>query len=403
MENEHENVIVTEITPEDLLQLVRTKNRTGLIDVFEKVPTIDIAEAANDFEPSDLIAIFRLVKSEYTADFFYPISIVEKDLILGECRRIGIDGICTIASDLAAITVNYVANRMGLVGNTDECTFVSTNKNAMRKRFRACGDPSPRSNPVRSADEASALDPVYPVIVKPVDRSGSRGINLVRGPEGLADAVEEALEVSFDKTALIEEFATGQEYSAECISWKGEHRLLAITRKYTTGDPNFIETAHIEPSDLSKEMQKKVEGIVSHALTSLGIEYGASHSEFKIDSEGNCRIIEIGGRMGGDFIGSTLVYQSTGIDFLKAVIDVAMGNEPDVVRTKDAAAAVRFIFTQADADVLDMLKGRSPELLLEESQHPITSQRVTDSSTRFGYWIMVSDEASDLIPYLPED
>ena len=74
MENEHENVIVTEITSEDLLQLVRTKNRTGLIDVFEKVPTIDIAEAANDFEPSDLIAIFRLVKSEYTADFFDGLS-----------------------------------------------------------------------------------------------------------------------------------------------------------------------------------------------------------------------------------------------------------------------------------------------------------------------------------------
>lgn len=340
---------------------------------------------------------------EYTADSFYPISIVEKDLILEECRRIGIDGICTIASDLAVITVNYVANRMGLVGNSDECTFVSTNKNAMRKRFQDCGDPSPRSNPVRSADEASALDPVYPVIVKPVDRSGSRGINLVRGPEGLADAVEEALEVSFDKTALIEEFATGQEYSAECISWKGEHRLLAITRKYTTGDPNFIETAHIEPSGLSKEMQKKVEGIVSHALTSLGIEYGASHSEFKIDSEGNCRIIEIGGRMGGDFIGSTLVCQSTGIDFLKAVIDVAMGNEPDVTRTKDSAAAVRFIFSQADAGVLKALKDRAPGMLLEESQHPITLQRVTDSSTRFGYWIMVSDEASDLIPYLPED
>ncbi len=340
---------------------------------------------------------------EYTADFFYPISIVEKDLILEECRRIGIDGICTIASDLAVITVNYVANRMGLVGNSDECTFVSTNKNAMRERFRKCGDPSPRSIPVRSADEASVLKPSYPVIVKPVDRSGSRGINLVRGPEGLAAAAEEALEVSFEKTALIEEFATGQEYSAECISWKGKHRLLAITRKYTTGDPNFIETGHIEPSGLDADMQRKVEGIVYHALTSLGIGYGASHSEFKIDSEGNCRIIEIGGRMGGDFIGSTLVYQSTGIDFLKAVIDVAMGNEPDVVRTKDAAAAVRFIFTQADADVLDMLKGRSPELLLEESQHPITAQRVTDSSTRFGYWIMVSDEASDLIPYLPED
>ena len=340
---------------------------------------------------------------EYSADHFYPISIVEKDQILEQCRKIGVDGICSIASDLAAITVNYVANRMGLIGNSDDCTFVSTNKNAMRRKFEECGDPSPRSIPVKSIEDVSGLHLTYPVIVKPVDRSGSRGITLVRNPKDLEEAINTSENVGFEKIALIEDFVTGCEYSAECVSWNGKHNLLAITKKYTTGDPNFIETAHIEPSDLDEEQQKKVKETVYHALTSLGIRYGASHSEFKVDSGGNITIIEIGGRMGGDFIGSTLVYQSTGVDFLRAVIDISLGKEPDVKRTKNRAAAVRFIFDQKDIDVLDELKKQAPQLLLEEQLLPITGQKVTDSSSRFGYWIMVSDNAKELIPYLPKE
>ena len=187
---------------------------------------------------------------EYSADYFYPISIVEKEQILHECERIGIDGICTIASDLAIITVNYVANRMGLVGNSDDCTFVSTNKKAMRKRFKECGDPSPLSIPIQDLHDLQGKDLTFPVIVKPIDRSGSRGINLVENYAGLNDAITKAKEVGFEKIVLVEEFATGQEYSAECISWKGKHQLLAITKKYTTGAPNFIETGHLEPSGL---------------------------------------------------------------------------------------------------------------------------------------------------------
>ena len=82
MEKENEEVIVAEISSEDLLELVRKKDKAGLTDVFEKVPTIDIAEAANDFEPSDLLVIFRLVKTEYTADFFDDLSQDTKESLI---------------------------------------------------------------------------------------------------------------------------------------------------------------------------------------------------------------------------------------------------------------------------------------------------------------------------------
>ena len=90
---------------------------------------------------------------EKSADFFYPISIVEKDEILKKCREIGVDGICSIASDLAAITVNYVAHEMRLVGNSPRCAMISTNKHLMRQAFEENGDPSPKSILVASIDD----------------------------------------------------------------------------------------------------------------------------------------------------------------------------------------------------------------------------------------------------------
>ncbi len=143
--------------------------------------------------------------------------------------------------------------------------------------------------------------------------------------------------------------------------------------------------------------------MIYHALTSLGIRNGASHSEFKINNTGEIKIIEIGGRMGGDFIGSTLVFQSTGVDFLKAVIDVALGVTPKVSATRCRAAGVRFVLSQNDLKILKIMKEKSPKLLLDESLSSITNDKVTDSSTRFGYWIMVSDYSENLYPYLPKE
>ncbi len=343
---------------------------------------------------------------EKSADFFYPISIVEKDEILEKCRDIKIDGICTIASDLAAITVNYVAANMGLPGNTLECTEISTNKHLMRKAFEKNGDPSPKSLLVDSLDDIDISQLSFPIIVKPTDRSGSRGITKLTTKDGLKEAIENAKNQGFEKKALVEEFASGQEYSVEFISFRGKHKFLAITQKFTTGAPHFIETAHMEPSNLTNEMVIKVKEVVEHALTSLKIENGASHSELKIDKNGNIRLIEIGGRMGGDFIGSDLVALSTGFDFVKGVIDVAMGNEPEVeFDNKQKCAAVRFIFTEKDLEVFDNLKNNNPKYLVRSEiaedvkQH--LSDNVVDSSTRHGAFLMQADTREELFKYMP--
>lgn len=340
---------------------------------------------------------------EKSADFFYDISIVEKEEILRKCLEIGIDGICSIASDLAVITVNYVAYHMGLIGNSLETTLISTNKNMMRKAFDEGGVPSPKSILVERLEDLDGIKIEYPIIVKPIDRSGSRGITKLNDEKNLQNAIENAKECGFIKKALVEEYVGGQEYSVECLSWKGEHRLLAITKKYTTGAPHFIETGHLEPANIDDTLRDKMYSVVSGGLDSLGIQYGASHSELKVREDGVIKVIEIGGRMGGDFIGSELVRLSTGYDYVKAVVDIALGSEPEYnkICTKNVAA-VRFVFSQNDIEIFEKIKKDNPELLVDYHIEYNLEGEVKDSSSRFGYYIISGSELADIIKYLPE-
>ncbi|SEH64684.1 ATP-grasp domain-containing protein [Ruminococcus flavefaciens] len=327
---------------------------------------------------------------EKAADYFYPISIIEKEKILEKCREIGICGICSIASDVAMVTVNYVANALGLVGNSPEATYKSTNKHAMRLAFEANGDPSPKSYLVDETTNLSSLQLDYPIIVKPTDRSGSRGICKLHTAEGLSNAVSHAIEESFEKKALVEEFAEGQEYSVEFISYHGRHHFLQLTQKYTTGEPHFIETGHLEPAPVEEEMVECIKQVVTHALDTLGIENGASHSELKIDNNKIIKLIEIGGRMGGDCIGSDLVRYSTGYDFVRMVIDVACGNEPVFENVcKPCKVKSVFMFTQEDVDEFEKMKNEQPEKILKiVSYYPENLGHVTDSSNRVGCYIV---------------
>ena len=260
---------------------------------------------------------------EKTADYFYPISITEKEKILEECKKIHPKAVVSIASDLAVLTVNYIAEKLGLTSNNPENSKICTNKYEMRKAFEKAGVRVPKFKNVGIGEKIDLEEFRMPVIVKPTDRSGSRGITKVDKKEEIKEAVKNAIDNSFEKRAIIEEFIGGHEYSCECISFHGKHQFLAITRKFTTGAPHFIETGHIQPSGLTEEQERIVKYEIFKALDALKIENGPSHSEFKIDTDGNIGIIEIGARMGGDCIGSDLVKISTGYDFLKLTIDVA--------------------------------------------------------------------------------
>ena len=267
-------------------------------------------------------------------DVFYPISVVEKEKILRICQQEKIDGICKIASDVAAPTVAYVANHMGLVGNSYIAAVRATNKYAMLQTFMTAGVSCPRYRYIRECDKENIQSLIsdiqtsmsLPLIVKPTDRSGSLAVTKITEWTQLSSALALALDTSFLHEAIIEEFVDGREISVEFISYKGKHYPLQITDKVTTNAPHFVELEHHQPADFPAVMYERIYTITERALNALEVTNGASHSEYKITDDGRIVIMELGARMGGDFIGSDLVQLSTGYDFVRGVIDVALGD-----------------------------------------------------------------------------
>ena len=335
---------------------------------------------------------------EKTADYFYDISINEKEQILEKCKEIKPCAVCSIASDLAVTTVNYVAHNLGLVSNNPKYSKICTNKYKMRQALEKGNINVPKYLKTGKNLQLSKIAEFnYPLIVKPTDRSGSRGVTLINDSKEIKAAIDNAISYSYEKKAIIEEYIDGDEYSCECISYKGKHHLLAITKKYTTGAPHFIETAHIEPSGLNDEMIKTVEEEIFKALDVLHIEYGASHSEFKINNKGQIKIIEIGARMGGDCIGSDLVQISTGHDFVQYVLDVSLGKELKLKETKDNNIAfIKFIFSKEDIENYKELKKTKPELIYFENISEDIEHEIVDSSTRYGFYIIKANNVEEI-------
>lgn len=324
-------------------------------------------------------------------DKFYPISTIDKNAILKACQEENIDGITTIASDVATLTVCYVAEKMGLVGNPDKYSQTATNKFLMRQCFMEHGVPSPKFCLTEGQIPEIINTFSYPVIVKPTDRSGSRGVEKVSKREDLQEAIDRACKESFQQKAVIEEFVEGREISVESISFKGEHHILQITDKVTTEAPFFVELEHHQPSSLPEDIKNKVKGIVLNALDALHIQYGASHSELKICKDGDIRVIEIGARMGGDFIGSDLVKLSTGYDFLKGVIDVAFGDFEEPKLTQGKYSGVYFLCKETES-ILPIIQNseKYPEIVRAEVTDSVL-RRIEQSADRSGYFIYQSD------------
>ena len=293
--------------------------------------------------------VFAWRKGEVVSDIatrFYPISILEKEQILEQCRQIGIDGITSIGSDIAMTTVNSIAWALGLTGNTLQSTLISTDKHEMRRALHQGGVSCPRFELHRQPGFQDRGQLKFPVIVKPADRSGSRGVTRVMEPGQVNRAIEKALGVSINGKAIVEEFIEGErEFSIEMISSEGRHHFITVTDKVTTGPPYFVETEHHQPAQIAPEVKNKITGEVKKGLDTLGIKHGASHSEVLLTQNGDVRIVEIAGRMGGELIGSDMVELSTGYDFVRGVIEVALGTfEPfDPYQLKNEHSGVFYV------------------------------------------------------------
>jgi len=326
------------------------------------------------------------------ADYFYPICVFEKEKILEVCKEKKIDGITAIDDDKGVLTVAFVAENMGLIGNIYANTIIARNKYKARQVMLAKGVNSPRFAIAHEGQDPDLTGFKYPVIVKSTDRCASIGVMKVDTEAELEKAIQHAQQLSYSGQAIIEEFITGMEFSAHTMSWNGKHYIIAIRDKVTSGAPHFVEIAHHIPTQFTPEIVARIKIEATKALDALNIRYGACDAEFKVAADGNVYPIEINARMGGGQSYDMIEY-STGIDYIKMAINVALGywEEPDEI-VFHYHTGIHFWCEGQEwvKHVIDN-KDKYPEvvktqIIKEEVLNPLQS-----SADRNGYFIYKSD------------
>lgn len=324
------------------------------------------------------------------ADHFCDISITDKETIAQLCKAEGIDGIVSNALEIAVPTMAYVAEQCGFNGNSFDAACCAVNKRKMREavsKYGAC--PQPEFS-VLLTDECYPKH--FPVIIKPSDSSCSNGVTKVDCQEQIQAAIDRARQASSSGEILVEECVFGREVSVESISYHGKHYVLTITDKETTGAPYFVEIAHHQPSNLPIQIKEKLEIYVPRILDAIGLTNGASHAEFKIDNDGNIKFIEIGARGGGDFISYNLVELSTGYDYIKGMIEVALNIFTEPLNGPNRYSGVYFLSKNTSYIKEFIIKNKDQGWVVDSEIQDKPLQELQKSQDRTGYLIYQSNE-----------
>ena len=297
------------------------------IDVIEKAKSMGYYVLAVDGNPK--APGFNVADKAICAD------IVNEEAMLKIARDEHVDGVIHPCSEVSMAVMGRINDELGLSGISREQAICATNKHLMRKAFEKGNAPSPKSILAQDAEDAwNRLQNEFDTdaILKPSRNSGSRGIAKVSRNMDKGDfirAYDEALSESRDHSVLIEQFIEGPEFSIEMIVWRGDIHVLTVTDKKTTGAPHFVELGHNQPSCFSDAEVETLKAAAIAGVRALGVNNCACHAEAKL-MNGKAYLMEVGARLGGDFISTELTHLSTGVDMVAAAIDVALGVEPDL-------------------------------------------------------------------------
>ena len=263
------------------------------------------------------------------ADEHAVINIVDENACLKYAREKGIDGVLTAATDFSVLTMSRIASEMGLPGINYKSAKLIKNKAAVRKcLFEAHADDTGYSFEIDSIEQIPEVQQKvkYPIMMKPVDGSGSRGASKVERKEDFVKACEFAMLGSISHRAVAEPFVEGKEYGVESFVDNGIIHVLGIMQKDMTKPPYYAELGHAIPSNLSPETEKKVRNCVYNALIALGVNHGSVNMDLLIGKSGDVHIVDVGARMGGNLIGSHIIPIGTGIDYMTNMIRSAVGD-----------------------------------------------------------------------------
>jgi biotin carboxylase len=282
-------------------------------------------------------------------DVFHNISIFEKDAIVDICRAERISG-AIATTELTVSIAAYVAEKIGTPGMPYQNSLYITDKFRNRIICRGIKEiAQPAFYRISDDSELNKIDFKYPIIIKPTNKGGKKGITVVEKAQHLLDAYKYAKDNSGGAPVIIEEFIIGgQEYSVESLTYKGKHYIIQVTEKISSGPPHCVELGHHQPADISTEMRKKIELVLSEGLTAIGVDNTACHTEIKIVDD-IIYLIEFNARPGGDHIAWPLTELSTGYNIIKGAINIALDSftEVDYSVFKKNFAGVYFVTTQS--------------------------------------------------------
>ncbi len=239
-----------------------------------------------------------------------------------------IHGVLTVGTD-ASMTVAAVANALNLPGIKFEDAEAATNKIKMRKRFHEHGVLCPRFYPVWSiADAKKACNKLgFPVVIKPSDNMGARGVTRIGTKNDIADAFQFAKSASPSGELIIEEFMEGPELSIDAVVFNGEITITGVADRIIEYPPYFVETGHTMPSHLPAEIQENACEAMRKGIRALGITHGFAKGDIKITKCGP-KIGELAARLSGGFMSAYTYPLATGVDLMRAAVEIALGQEP---------------------------------------------------------------------------
>ncbi|MBW1860592.1 MAG: ATP-grasp domain-containing protein [Deltaproteobacteria bacterium] len=281
-------------------------------------------------------------------------STLDQEGILQAAKELDIDGVMTMASDVATPTVGFVAEQLALPGGFPSAANILSNKASFRVFQREHGFHSPRfivgSQLENVAEGIATLSP--PLMFKPVDTSGSRGISKVDKVDKKLNlaAFESAQEYSRSKRVCVEEFVEGVDVSGDGFLLNGRFGFALITQKYKNG---FVVTGHSLPTTLSAEDQRRVLAEVAANCKAAGYTDGPLDFDVRVSPE-HVTVLEMSPRRGNGI--PMIIERGTGVDLIAATICFALGEKVDVSkRWEDTRGCGSWIFGSEHGGILEKI------------------------------------------------
>lgn len=263
---------------------------------------------------------------------YHNVSTTDKEAVLELARKLKVDGVVAYASDPAAPTAAYVCEKLGLPTSPYKSVEILSKKHLFRKYLADHGFNVPKARSyVKYEDALAEIDSFHlPVMVKPVDSSGSKGINKLTDKSQLKAFVEDALSYSRDKVFLIEEFIVkkGPQISGDAFSVDGKLVFHCLGNEFysTKVDKDFAPLGECWPTVMPKEVIVTLEADLQRLITSLGMRSNAYNVEAIYGEDGKVYILELGARSGGSLIPQVTAL-ATGVDMVPYVIKAALGED----------------------------------------------------------------------------